>query len=191
MSAHLVDSIKPETFIFSNPKQHNNYKICKLKTADKEPVLIQFPKMSVLTFSKFAELGFVGETGYTRKVIDFLKQLDCFIVEYLHSKSEEWFGKQIPMEKLSEMYVPFKSPFKFTNKCELSEDSISEESLIEGIAQLKYLVFTKETCYFQWELVTAKVHKKAQKVIKKSLFIEDPDDISDDEISDDETFTFF
>lgn len=189
MSALLADSIEPETFLFSFPKKHNAYKICRLRTSQKDPILIQFPKMSVLSLSKSSELEFVGESGYTLKVIEFLKKLDSFIVQHIYSKSEEWFEKQIPIEKLSEMYVPHSKSIKCINKTET--ESVTKEALLEGILQLKYLVFTKETCYFQWELVTAKVHKKAPKVIKKFLFIEDPDDISDDEISDDETFTFF
>jgi hypothetical protein len=189
MSALLADSIEPETFLFSFPKKHNAYKICRLRTSQKDPILIQFPKMSALSLSKCSELEFVGESGYTQKVTEFLKRLDTFVVEHIHSKAEEWFEKQIPLEKLSEMYIPHKSIIKCTNKTDL--ESVTKEALVEGILQLKYLVFTKETCYFQWEMVTAKVHKKAVKLPKTFLFIEDPDDVSDDEISDDETFTFF
>jgi len=173
MSALLADSIEPETFLFSFPKKHNAYKICRLRTSQKDPILIQFPKMSALSLSKCSELEFVGESGYTQKVTEFLKRLDTFVVEHIQS----------------EMYIPHKSIIKCTNKTDL--ESVTKEALVEGILQLKYLVFTKETCYFQWEMVTAKVHKKAVKLPKTFLFIEDPDDVSDDEISDDETFTFF
>jgi len=187
MSAQLADLVEPSSILFSIPKKHNAYKISRLRTSQKDPILIQFPKMSVVTFSKCMELEFLSESGYTTKVLEFLKRLDLFIVEYIHSKSEEWFEKQIPLEKLSEMYIPHKNIFKCTNKTDL--ESVSDDSFIEGIVQLKYLVFTKETCYFQWDLVTAKIRKKSKKPV--FLFIEDPDEISDDEISDDETFTFF
>ena len=55
----------------------------KIKNRNNEPVLVQFPRMNVLNFSKTLELEFVNETGYNKKVISFLQLLDSFIYKIL------------------------------------------------------------------------------------------------------------
>ena len=60
--------------------------------------------------------------------------------------------------------------------------------IVECICLLKYLIFTKDSCFLHWEIETAKLHKKIQRVPLFG-FIEDND--SDDELSDEENITFF
>ena len=72
----------------------------------------------------------------------------------------------------------------------LSTAEIIQGSVVECICLLKYLIFTKDSCFLHWEIDTAKLHKKIQRVPRFG-FIEDLDDQSDNELSDEENITFF
>jgi len=183
-----------DSFIVSKPKKHKELMLCKIKNISKDPVFVQFPKMRLNEFSKFVDLEFVNENGYNKKIKTFLSKLDDFVVQTITNCSEDWFGKAIPKEFVSEMYLK-KLRFVFdkgeiidkhNEKLEISE--LVKGSILECISQLKYIVFTKDTCFLHWEICTAKLHKKTVRVPHFG-FIEDPDDQSDDEIP--ETFTFF
>ena len=201
----LADTFVPESFIFSKPKKYKNAEIMgsKIKNRNNEPILVQFPRMNVLNFSKTLELEFVNETGYNKKVQTFLSQLDSFTMDHIFTQSEKWFGKNIPLENVKQMYNPCikENKLKFVFDISRSqlidkrENSISTAELIEGvviesICLLKYLIFTKDSCFLHWEIDTAKLHKKVQRVPRFG-FIEDLDDQSDNELSDEENITFF
>ena len=207
----LADTFDLDSFIFSKPKKYKNSEVmvCKIKNKNNEPVLVQFPKMLVNEYSKFVELEFINETGYNKKVYNFLSKLDEFVIEYISTHSEEWFGKKIPLENITQMYTKFiKAPKTSDNRCTINfvfdklksqiidkkNDSLEITELVKGvtlecISQMKYIVFTKDTCFVNWEICTSKLHKKIIKVPKFG-FIEDPIDNSDNE-SDEEIFTFF
>lgn len=201
----LADAFDLESFLFSKPKKYKNSEVmvCKIKNKMNEPVLVQFPKMLLKNdfTEKYISLEFIKETGYTKKVHTFLDKLNDFIIEYVSTNSEKWFGKNIPMEKVKMMYKTDTEPenIKFVfdkSKSELIDkknEEIGSELLVKGvtlecISQLKYLVFTKDTCFVNWEICTAKLHKKVVKV-QNFGFVEDPDDESDSD--EEETFTFF
>jgi hypothetical protein len=205
-------------FIFSKPKKYKNAEamLCKIKNTNNEPILVQFPKMTLVSdfigepVSKFVELEFMNEKGYNKKVYNFLSKLDEFIISHVSSKSEEWFGKNIPNENISQMYNKFiKAPKTSENLCtvnfvfdktksqvidkkneELNVSELVKGVTLECIAQLKYLVFTKDTCFINWEIRTSKLHKKLIRVPKFG-FVEDPEEHSDEESSDEENVTFF
>ena len=205
---------KPETFIFSKPRKYKNAEImaCKIKNKNNEQILIQFPKMTLVSDyhqkDKSIELEFKNEIGYTKKIYNFLSTLDEYLLEHISLHSEQWFGKTIPIENIKNMYTKFiKAPKTSENKCTLNFifgkaeliDKKNEETFIselvkgvtvECISQLKYLVFTKDTCFLNWEIRTAKIHKKITRVPKFG-FIEEPCDNSDDDSSDEENITFF
>ena len=201
----LADTFDPETFLFSKPKKYKNAEImvCKIKNKNNDPVLVQFPKMTIASdYTKFVELDFTSETGYNKKVHTFLVSLDTFVMGYICQHSEQWFGKLIPMENVKDMYIPSQpNTMKFifdkvksevinkrNEKVELSE--IIKGVTLECISQLKFIVFTKDTCFLQWEICTAKVHKKIARVPRFG-FVDDPDDESETEESDEEIVTFF
>ena len=201
----LADTFDPESFIFSKPKKYKNAEIMgsKIKNRNNDPVLVQFPRMNVLNLSKTLELEFVNETGYNKKVISFLACLDSFTTNHIFTQSEKWFGKNIPMECVKQMYnvcvkenrlkfVFDNSKSQLIDKKEniLSTAEIIQGSVVECICLLKYLIFTKDSCFLHWEIDTAKLHKKIQRVPRFG-FIEDLDDQSDNELSDEENITFF
>ena len=57
---------------------------------------------------------------------------------------------------------------------------------------MKYIVFTKDSCFVNWEICTAKLHKKIERVPKFG-FIEDPTDTnnSENESEEENITTFF
>jgi hypothetical protein len=174
----------------------------KIKNRHNENVIIQFPKMKVSQWDKFVELEFVNQSGYNKKVNTFLSQLDNFIIEYISQESEKWFGKTVPIENVKQMYTPcvkenkIKVVFDKTNshltdaksESPLDSSEIVENVTLESICQLKYLIFTKDTCFLQWEICTSRVHKKYQR-IPLFGFIEDLNDNMDSD--DEETITFW
>ena len=201
----LADTFDPESFIFSKPKKYKNVEIMgsKIRNRNNEPILVQFPRMNVINFSKTLELEFVNETGYNKKVQTFLSQLDSFTIDHIFTQSEKWFGKNIPMENVKQMYnncvKENRLKFVFDNTRSqlidkrdnlLNTSEITEGVIIESICLLKYLIFTKDSCFLHWEIDTAKLHKKVQRVPRFG-FIEDLDDQSDNELSDEENITFF
>jgi hypothetical protein len=191
-----------ESLKISKPKKHKNAEvmICKIR-CNGEPVILQFPKMKMVSSSKFIELEFTSKSGYSKKVFDALINFDKFIVNLISIKSEEWFGKVIPEDKINVMYNKFVNENNGNTVINLTKSSTAEfidnqenviSELVEGmtlesIAQLKHLIFTKDSCFVNWEIQTGKVHKKVLRVPKFGFINEDSS--SDDES--DEILTFF
>jgi hypothetical protein len=208
MSNFLIDSYDLSQIIFSKPKKHGDYLVCKVKYPDQDSLLVQFPKMLIVSdcnaLSKNIELEFKNETGYNKKVYNILSKLDDHIINYITEHSEEWFNKKIPNEQVFKMYNKFiKAPKTCDSRCTLnfgitpkssyidkSNDTLlitdlRVNSTLECIAQMKYVIFSKDTCFVNWELCTSKLYKKIIK-IPKFGFIDVPED-KDLEESDDES----
>ena len=190
---YLIDSYNLDLFSFTVPKKCNNAMICKIKN-DSNDVLIQFPKMSVVSEeNNIVELEFKNEKGYNKKIYDFLAKLDDIIVNYITTHSEDWFGKKIKLTHITQMYNKFiKPPKSSENNCTLnfkikentlidkkneniSTSEIKKGNTLECIAQMKYLVFSKDSCFVTWEICSAKLFKRINHVGKFG-FIDDPDD---------------
>ena len=208
---YLIDSYDLNLFSFSKPKKYKNGEImvCKIKNDNKDTI-IQFPKMEVATEfdGKYIELEFKNEVGYNKKIYNFLSKIDDLIIEHVTNNSEEWFGKKIPNNIVSQMYNKFIKPPKTSeNKCTLNfifnkEKSeildkkneivditeVKKRNTLECISQMKYIIFSKDSCFVSWEICTAKISKKILRVSKFG-FIEDNED--KEEESDEEIITFF
>jgi hypothetical protein len=199
----LIETFEPDSFYFSKPKQHKNGQLmtCKIKNKSKEPVFIQFPKMKAVSdYTNCMELEFTSETGYSKRVVSFMERLDEFVSGLVVEKSMDWFGKQIAKENMDSMYrhsvndkrikiVFDKSRSLVVNKQNetLTFDQIVKENVVEAICMLKYIVFTKDTCFLHWEVGKAKLYKKIQQK-EHFAFIDDPEDESDDEFENSITF---
>jgi hypothetical protein len=205
MDNFLVNSFNLEKLVFSKPKKYADYMLCKVKypneSGELDDMCIQFPKMTISSDpdEKNLETEFVSVKGYNKEIFNFLSKLDANIVEYISSQSEEWFERKIPKESIKKMYNSFvKAPKTSENRCNLNftfkmqknemktvfMDKKSNEiefsqfkkgETVECISQFKYLIFTKDTCFSTWEVISSKLHKKTQKVPKFG-FIDDPDD---------------
>lgn len=205
----LADESLLESITFTVPKKYSNYLVSKVKYNTDE-MFIQFPKMKLIDVTKKGvELEFISESGYNSKVYNFLSSLDTHVIETLVKNSEEWFGKVIPIENIKQMYNNFiKAPKTSENKCTINFDfklrkselkthivnkknepieldDLKINDTLECISQLKYIVFSKDTCFISWELITAKVTTKKVKV-QPFGFIKDPDDQPVEEIDSDE-----
>ena len=78
---------------------------------------------------------------------------------------------------------------------EIPFSQFKKDEIVECIAQFKYIFFSKDTCFTAWELISAKLHKKTQKVPKFG-FVDDPEDVPKCESDDDDdeiaaTINFF
>jgi hypothetical protein len=201
-----LELVNLESLVFTKPKKHEDFLVCKVKYPEAEGFKLQFPKMKIVSENpkKNIELEFISDSGYNKKIYNYLSKLDDFVIKYVTDNSEEWFGKKIPQESIHQMYNKFiKAPKTSENKCtinfsfnkntnfidkknetlEISE--IKQNSTVECLAQMKYVVFSKDTCFVNWEIDTIKLYKKVLRVPKYG-FIEDPEDCtlenSDDEI---------
>jgi len=188
-----------ETFKFSKPRKYKNGELMlsKIKSKNNGPIIVQFPKMELISdvSSKVVNLQFINESVYTKKVNGFLTDLDTFLVGFISKKSEDWFGKQIPVESVEKMYTKIiklnceKKSVSFVNSKFSEEKELVKGDLIECISQLKYIVFTKESCFIHCEICTLKRHNKKVDIFN---FIEDPmDNLDSDSEFDEEIVTFF
>jgi hypothetical protein len=157
-----------------------------------------------------------NKSKYNKEVYDFLSKLDDYIINFIHKNSLEWFGKEIPLDSLSKMYNKFiKAPKDSDSQCtmnfslkkdkgklecvlmdnkknELDLIDFKKDSSVECITQLKYIIFSKDTCFTIWELCNIKLYKKVKRVPKFG-FIDDSSDVNNQEsISDiEEDYSFF
>jgi hypothetical protein len=158
-----------------------------------------------------------NKSKYNKEVYDFLSKLDDYIINFIHKNSLEWFGKEIPLDFLSKMYNKFiKAPKDSESNCtmnfslkknkgkldcvlmdnkknELDLIDIKKNSSVECITQLKYIIFSKDTCFTIWELCNVKLYKKVARVPKFG-FIEDSTEVNNQDSSDfevEEDYSFF
>jgi hypothetical protein len=188
---YLVTSYDISSFTFSKPKKVGDHMISKIKNKDGENIFVQFPRMLVVSEenSKNVQLEFTAQTGYNKKVDTFLDDLDNHVIDYVTKNSEDWFGKKV---KVSKMYKRKQLQFNLS-KAEITYkgeevEHVNKGVKLECIAQLKYIVFSKDSSFVSWEINTAKMHKKVLRVGKFG-FVDDPDDKGD--ISDDDEIGFF
>ena len=114
MTDYLVKNYSIDKLQFTKPKKHSEYLVCKVKYSD-ESFFVQFPKMKISEISpKGIQLEFLkNDFKYNRESYNFLSELDSYLSEYISTKSEEWFGKKIPLENIKNMYNKFiKAPKK-------------------------------------------------------------------------------
>jgi hypothetical protein len=201
MENFLIDSYTFENIHFTKPKKNGDYLVSKVKYNNLD-FKVQFPKMSINNDPtlKNIELEFISESSYNKKVYNFLSRLDEFIVEYITSNTQEWFGKKIPSESICQMYNKFiKAPKTSENKCtinfsfnhkknilqssllnkkneELDLCDLKKEMYLECISQLKYIIFSKDNAFVIWEICTAKVYNGRVSRVPGYGFIEDPED---------------
>ena len=205
MDSCLVSSYQLNSIKLSKPKKYSEYYVSKVKYSvdDEEDsdLVLQFPKMTLSEDpeEKNISVEFMNTRGYNKEVYNFLSELDTYITEQVSKKSEEWFGKEIPLKSIKKMYNAFIKPPKTTEaRCvinfgikyhkeevktlfldrkdnEISFSHFKKDEIVECIAQCKYIFFSKDTCFSAWELVSAKIHKKMQKVPDFG-FVDDPDD---------------
>jgi len=207
----LIDSYDFKNICFSKPKKNGNYLVSKVKY-DGGDFKVQFPKMSINNEPslKNIELEFTSDSSYTKKVYNFLSKFDDFIVDYITSNTEEWFGKKIPNDAICQMYNKFiKAPKSSENKCtinfsfshkkeilqtllldkqnkELEFDDLKKGMYLECISQLKYVIFSKDNSFVVWEICTAKVYNGRVSRVPGYGFIEDAEDHEIKADSDDE-----
>jgi hypothetical protein len=210
MSDYLVKNYSLNQLQFSKPKKHGEYLVSKVKYSD-EPFFIQFPKMKITEITtKGLELEFLkNETKYNKEAYNFLSDLDSFLSDQISEKSEDWFGKKIPLENVKNMYNNFIKAPKSTEKestmnfsikkdvtfidhrkndIDISEIKINQE--VESISQLKYIMFSKDNCFTVWELQSGKIRKTIDKV-KEYGFIKLEESDSEDEETISEIINFF
>jgi hypothetical protein len=207
----LLNSYNLENIIFTKPKKYTEYLVSKVKYNQNEDFVIQFPKMTISDepSEKNLELEFTSTKGYNKEMYNFLRNLDRFTVEKVQTSSQEWFEKEIPKESLKKMYNSFiKAPRTTESKAcinfgiktgkvkslfldkrgnDIEYSQFKQGEIVECIAQFKYILFSKDTCFPVWELVSSKLHKRIEKVPRFG-FIDDPDDKEIVE-SDDEEIT--
>ena len=208
MENYLVDSVNLDIFSLNKPKKNGLYMVSKVKYSGNE-LTIQLPKMKLILGDSGSNvlLEFLNKKEYSKKVCDFLKNLDSKIIDYIFKNSEDWFGKKIPLEKLNEMYsgsiissitesectimkvnVKQKDTFftdKKNNELELSD--YKNNSTVECICRLKYIIFSKDKCVPVWEMVVMKLILKVNRV-PKNAFIEEENNSDNDAI---EEYSFF
>jgi hypothetical protein len=181
-------------------------------------VVDNFIQSEEVEVPKNVSLEFINnKSKYNKEVYDFLSKLDDYIINFIHKNSLEWFSKEIPLDFLSKMYNKFiKAPKDSESQCtmnfslkktkekldcvlmdnkknELELSDFKKDSLVECITQLKYIIFSKDTCFTIWELCNIKLYKKIKRVpkfgfIEDSTEVNNQDSTSDFEVEEDYSF---
>jgi len=206
MENYLVDNYSLDSIEFSKPKKHSEYYYSRIKYSLNNQLInvnIQLPMMSITNINdKGISLEFMRtHSEYSKKCYNFLSNLESIILNSIIKNTAEWFGKEIPMDSLRKMYHPFlkapknadsnvsinininKSKFYDSKNREILLEDININNNSECICYLKYLVFSKDTAFLVWDLLSCKVYKKRNRV-KQYGFIEDPDDFTQEESDD-------
>jgi|DEB0MinimDraft_6_1074348.scaffolds.fasta_scaffold28215_2 hypothetical protein len=211
MDPLLITNYDVDGLKISTPVKNGKYYISKVKHG-KKPIIAQFPRMNIIkNFSSendSAELewGSIHE-GYTKDVFDWCQKLNNFTIDKISSSSHDWFGKFLPLDVVEDMYKNFiripknSSSGYWMRVCpylkddnletlfynlkgnEISKNVFKKGNIAIPILKLKYLLFTKDTCQFLWELRAAKVFR-FKKPPRGYLF--NNDDINDDGEEEDE-----
>ena len=198
---YLIENYSIDNINISKPKKNGIFLLCKVNH-DNNDFIIQLPKMKFnLVNDKTIELSFLKNTSkYNKETMDFLNNLDEFITKHVSVNSGEWFGENIPIESVQKMYrksvnidsesssMQFKlkesknvSGVSFVDykNNDLVLSDISENANVDSIAQLKYLIFSKDKFHAVWDLLIVKLHKERVNRVPKFGFIEDPVDSLD------------
>ena len=77
---------------------------------------------------------------------------------------------------------------KRNEKIDITEVKIG--NTLECISQMKYIIFSKDSCYVTWEVCTAKLIKRVLRVPKFG-FIEDKEDFMNEEPEEEDIIHFF
>jgi len=210
---YLVGKYSIDDIKILKPKKNGIFLLSKIGTSHDDSIIIQLPKMKFKSVNdKLIELEFLKNSSeYNKESLVFLNKLDSRILQIVHENSEEWFGQTIPIESVQKMYSSniiniitgissentSKMRFKFKNLKDLSFvdhrndelifsdiSDIPENSNVESIAQIKYLVFSKDKFHVIWELLLIKLNKPRVHRVPKFGFIEDSNDSVNDSVND-------
>ena len=200
MENYLLESYNLDNIVFTKPKKYTDYLVSKVKYNVEDDFIIQFPKMVISEdpSEKNIELEFKSIKGYNKEMYNFLRKIDQFTINKVQQSSQEWFDKEIPIDFVKKMYNSFiKAPRTSESKSninigikksknltslfldrkgnEIDYSKFKSNEIVECIAQFKYIFFSKDTCFPVWELISAKLHNKIEKVPRFG-FVDDPDD---------------
>ena len=117
-SVKNYDTIDVEKFNFTKPEKFNNSYFGAMSYSDNnEPIYIQTPKLRCnVSIKDIAE----NKQPYLELVIpknkmefyDLLTKIDDKHIKKTFTSSEEWFGKELPLEAIDDMYKPITKSFK-------------------------------------------------------------------------------
>ena len=87
------------------PQKHSGYHLSPI-TYNKEALVIQSPPLELITKNKnVVELGFGRKTSEgSKKFYHSIYQLEQYTIKTISESSKNWFGREIPFEKVRQMY---------------------------------------------------------------------------------------
>jgi len=190
----LVDSLDITKTKILKPKNENGVFLSRVVYSegteeDYRRYYLQFPKMKISVIGEEQlEVMFINKSNkYGKKVYSFLKELEEYIINEVHSHCKEWFGKDIPEKSIREMYnSPIEDSIKFFLKSKklqvvnkkgesIQFEQLSVESECDFVAHIKHILFKKDTFTIEWEIDTIKSYKKIEKT-KVYSFIEEEEE---------------
>ena len=117
-SVKNYDTIDVEKFNFTKPEKFNNSYFGAMSYGDNsEPIYIQTPKLKCkVNVKDIAE----NKQPYLEVIVpknkmdfyDLLTKIDDKHIKKTFTSSEEWFGKELPLEAIDDMYKPITKSFK-------------------------------------------------------------------------------
>lgn len=209
-------TLKLDDLTYTKPEKQGNHYYSQIYHGDNKPVYIQTPLLgcgipgsNLNSKNSLLQLKIDGDDF---GIYDFFLKLDDHNVNQTFSMSKEWFGKELPVNVIDDMYrrgtkpfekgsnpsLDFKIPFT-KDKCEcicFNKDKqsveiadIAEDSELVCIVHIKGLKFLKKEYYCDCYITQIKVNEvKVNKSFFDECLIEDEvvKDSKEDEKNDSE-----
>ena len=206
-------TLRLEDLTYQKPEKQGNFYYSKITYGESKPVYIKTPTLrscqdcSVLS-SKNALMKLQID-GDDFGVYDFFLQLDDHNVNHTFEKSKDWFGKELPVEVIDDMYrrgtkpfekdtnptLEFKMPFS-KDKCEcvifnkdkesVPLDEIKENTGLISIIHIKGLKFLKKEYYCDCYITQIKESELEHKVLTEPVDGSKPKSFFDECLIDDD-----
>ena len=189
-------TLKLDDLTYTKPEKQGNHYYSQIYHGDNKPVYIQTPLLgcgiSGSNLNSKNSLLQLKIDGDDFGIYDFFLKLDDHNVDQTFSMSKEWFGKELPVNVIDDMYrrgtkpfekgsnpsLDFKIPFT-KDKCEcicfnkekqsVEIADIAEDSELVCIVHIKGLKFLKKEYYCDCYITQIKVNEVR---VNKSFFDE-------------------
>ena len=210
MSSNIVrcDDVKIENINYTKPEKNGQSYFSSISYGDAlKPFYIQTPKLicktniSEMSGKKVPYLDVEVPSG-KMNVYDFLLSLDDNNIKTTVKKSEEWFGKELPLQAIDDMYRRTTKPFKKNtapqirlrlplikneikcgvynqNRIFVGTDEVKEGSEVVLILHIRGLKILKTTYYCDCYITQIKLFQEKESkfnIIKDYSILDDEDE---------------
>ena len=180
-----------EDINFNDPKNIQKKYIIEM-LMDNKYLLFQTSKINIHKISNsFIDIKLDITNKKCKQLYSFILNLDEHIINIICKNSLSWFGKNMPQDKIEEMFIPSirvsqnkEQPILRTyfnneeqieiynsNKDILNINDINKNNKCILLIQINGIIFHKTKCYIDWKIIQLKTFEEIKKLKDKKLKI--------------------